>query len=160
MALKKNLTPGQALQKLKHFCAYQERCHNEVREKFYDLGVWKKDHDEIIATLIEEKYLDEERFAIAFAGGKFRIKKWGRQKIRHALRQKQVSEYSIRRALGEIDEEAYENMAFELLADKYADLKQEQYLVRKKKSMDYMVARGYEYDLLSRLMSRITGKQT
>jgi regulatory protein len=160
MALKKNLTPGQALQKLKHFCAYQERCHNEVREKLYDLGVWKKDHDEIIATLIEEKYLDEERFAIAFAGGKFRIKKWGRQKIRHALRQKQVSEYSIRRALGEIDEEAYENMAFELLADKYADLKQEQYLVRKKKSMDYMVARGYEYELLSRLMSRITGKQT
>ena len=160
MALKKNLTPGQALQKLKHFCAYQERCHNEVSEKLYDLGVWKKDHDEIIATLIEEKYLDEERFAIAFAGGKFRIKKWGRQKIRHALRQKQVSEYSVRRALGEIDEEAYENMAFELLADKYADLKQEQYLVRKKKSMDYMVARGYEYELLSRLMSRITGKQT
>ena len=60
----KPLTKEQALQKLKHYCAYQERCHSEVRQKLYRLGVWKREHDEILATLIEENYLNEERFAI------------------------------------------------------------------------------------------------
>ena len=70
---KKHLTKEQALQKLKHYCAYQERCHSEVKEKLFNLGVWKKEHDEIISTLIEENYLNEERFAVAYAGGHFRI---------------------------------------------------------------------------------------
>ena len=95
---KKYLTKEQALQKLKHYCAYQERCHNDVKEKLYKLGVWKKEHDEIIAALIEENYLNEERFAIAYAGGKFRINSWGRVKIKYALKQKQVSEYCIKKA--------------------------------------------------------------
>ncbi|MBP6234345.1 MAG: RecX family transcriptional regulator, partial [Chitinophagaceae bacterium] len=96
---KKYLTKEQALQKLKHYCAYQERCHSEVKEKLYQLGVWKKEHDEIIASLIEENYLNEERFAVAYAGGHFRIKQWGRIKIKYELKQKQVSEYSIKKAL-------------------------------------------------------------
>ena len=83
---KKQLTLEQALQKLKHYCAYQERCHSEVKEKLYSLGVFKKEADNIIAKLIEEGYLDEERFAIAFAGGKFRIKQWGRVKIKYELK--------------------------------------------------------------------------
>ena len=82
MLYKKFLTKEQAMQKLKHYCAYQERCHSEVRDKLYRLSVWKKDHDEIIAALIEENYLDEERFAMAFAGGKFRMNQWGRIKIK------------------------------------------------------------------------------
>ena len=96
---KKYLTKEQALQKLKHYCAYQERCHSEVKEKLFSLGIWKKDHDEIVATLIEESYLNEERFAIAFASGRFQIKQWGRVKIKYELKQKQVSEYSIKKAL-------------------------------------------------------------
>ena len=99
MLYKKYLTKEQALQKIKHYCAYQERCHNEVKEKLYNLGVWKKEHDEIIATLIEENYLNEERFAIAFAGGRFRIKKWGRVKIKYELKQKQVSDYCIKKSI-------------------------------------------------------------
>src|SRR5690606_26754360 len=99
MPFKKQLTPEQALQKLKHYCAYQERSHSEVVEKLYSLGVWKREHDAIIASLIEEGYLNEERFAIAFAGGKFRMKKWGRTKIKYELKQRQVSEYSIKKAL-------------------------------------------------------------
>ena len=94
---KKQLTPEQALQKLRHYCGYQERCHSEVKEKLYSLGVFKNEHDAIIATLIEEDYLNEERFAIAFAGGKFRVKQWGRVKIKYELKQKQVSEYSIKK---------------------------------------------------------------
>ncbi len=156
MPFKKNLTKEQALQKLKHYCAYQERCHKEVRDKLYDLGVWKKDQDEVIASLIEEKYLDEERFAIAYAGGKFRIKHWGKVKIKHALQQKQVSVYSINKALKSIPEEDYQETARELAKNKYADLKQEQYLIRKKKTMDHLMLKGYEPELAVKILQEIT----
>lgn len=145
---KKQLTKEQALQKLKHYCAYQERCHSEVKEKLYQLGVWKRDHDEIIAALIEEKYLNEERFALAFAGGKWRMKQWGKVKIKYELKQKQVSEYSIKKALKQIGEEEYLAVLKKMAAEKYASLKSEQYLVRKKKTMDYLVNRGFERELV------------
>jgi regulatory protein len=97
------------------------------------LGVWKRDHDEIIATLIEENYLNEERFAIAYAGGKFRIKGWGRVKIKYELKQKQVSEYCIKKALNQIDETDYVATLTKLASEKYQSLKREQYLIRKRK---------------------------
>lgn len=147
---KKQLTKEQALQKLKHYCAYQERCHSEVKEKLFSLGVWSKDHDEIIAALIEENYLNEERFAIAFAGGKFRVKQWGKVKIKYELKKKQVSEYSIKKAMKQIDEEDYLSVLQKLANEKYAALKSEQYLIRKKKTMDYLAARGFEPELVRR----------
>ena len=145
---KKYLTKEEALQKLKHYCAYQERCHSEVKEKLYSLSVWKKDHDEIIAKLIEENYLNEERFAIAFAGGKFRVKQWGRVKIKYELKQKQVSDYSIKKALKQIDEEDYLKVLDKLAKEKYTSLKSEQYLIRKKKTMDYLLQKGFELELI------------
>lgn len=149
MQYKKQLTKEQALQKLKHYCAYQERCHSEVKEKLYSLGVWKKDHDAIISTLIEENYLNEERFAIAYAGGKWRVKHWGRVRIKYELKQKQISEYCIKKALKQIDEEEYLRVLNETAAAKYASLKNDQYLVRKKKTMDYLVNRGFEISLVN-----------
>lgn len=151
---KKQLTKEQALQKLKHYCAYQERCHSEVKEKLYNLGVWKKDHDEIIASLIEENYLNEERFAIAFAGGKFRVKQWGRVKIKYELKQKQVSEYSIKKAMKQIGEEEYLALLHKLTEEKYAALKKEQYLIRKKKTMYYLMARGFEPELVRSVIEK------
>lgn len=151
---KKQLTKEQALQKLKHYCAYQERCHSEVKDKLYQLGVWKKDHDEIIAALIEENYLNEERFAVAFAGGKFRIKQWGRVRIKYELKQKQVSEYSIKKAMKQIDEEEYLSLLNKLAKEKYAALKNEQYLIRKKKTLDYLAAKGFEADLVRKVMEK------
>lgn len=151
---KKQLTKEQALQKLKHYCAYQERCHSEVKDKLYQLGIWKKDHDEIIAALIEENYLNEERFAVAFAGGKFRIKQWGRVRIKYELKQKQVSEYSIKKAMKQIDEEEYLSLLNKLAKEKYAALKNEQYLIRKKKTMDYLVAKGFEADLVRKVVEK------
>ncbi|PZR29525.1 MAG: RecX family transcriptional regulator [Citrobacter freundii] len=153
---KKQLTKEQALQKLRHYCAYQERSHSEVRDKLYQLGVWKKDHDEIIASLIEDNYLNEERFAIAFAGGKFRMKHWGRVKIRYELKQKQVSEYSIKKAMKEIKEEDYLKLLEKLAEDKYASLKGEQYFVRKKKTQDYLMQRGFEPELITRTLNELT----
>ena len=154
MAFKSPLTKEQALQKLKHYCAYQERCHSEVKEKLYSLGIWKKDHDGIIATLIQENYLNEERFAIAFAGGKWRIKQWGRVKIKYELKQRQVSEYCIKKALKQIGEEEYREVLKRLAEEKYTSLKKKQYLVRKKKTMDYLTRRGFEAELVHETLNR------
>jgi regulatory protein len=159
MLYKKSLTKEQALQKLKHYCAYQERSHSEVKEKLYALGVWKKDHDEIIATLIEENYLNEERFAIAFAGGRFRIKQWGRVKIKYELKQKQVSEYSIKKALKQIDEEEYLKTLNKLAKEKYASLKADQWMTRKKKTMDYLLGKGFEPNLISAAINELSDKK-
>lgn len=150
---RKQLSKEQALQKLKHYCGYQERSHSEVKEKLYSLGVWKKDHDEIMAALIEENYLNEERFAQAFVRGKFRMKQWGRVKIKYELKQRQVSEYSIKKALKQIDEEEYMGSLKKLAVDKYAALKGEQYLVRKKKTIDYLMQKGYEPGLIQMVMN-------
>lgn len=155
MLYKKHLTKEQALQKLKHYCGYQERCHSEVKEKLYRLGVWKAEHGEIISSLIEEGYLNEERFAIAFAGGKFRAKQWGRVKIKYELKQKQVSEYCIKKALKQIDEEEYRQVLNKKAKEKYDSLKNQQYLVRTKKTMDYLVQRGFEHGLVSAALNHI-----
>lgn len=156
---KKTLTIEQALQKLRHYCGYQERCHAEVREKLYSLGVRKKEHDEIIATLIEEGNLNEERFAIAYAGGKFRMKQWGRVKIAYALRQKQVSDYSIKKALKQIDEKDYQAVLQTLAKEKYESLKDEQWLVRKKKVLDYLMQHGFEQELAINSIGQIKEKE-
>lgn len=153
---KKYLTKEQALQKLKQYCAYQERSHSEVVQKLWDLGVRKIEHDDIIASLIDENYLNEERFAIAFAGGKFRMKDWGRKKIYYALKEKKVSEYNIKRAMKEIDDEAYQKVLHELAEKKYESLKGEQYLVRKKKTIDFLLQRGFENELIGSVLKSIT----
>lgn len=155
---KKFLTKEQALQKLKQYCAYQERSHYEVQQKLWDLGIRRAEHDAIISTLIEENYLNEERFAKAFAGGKFRMKDWGRKKIFYALKEKHVSEYSIKKAMKEIDDEEYKKVLQELAEKKYASLKGEQYLVRKKKTMDYLLQKGYEPDLITRVVNKLNEK--
>lgn len=155
---KKFLTKEQALQKLKQYCAYQERSHYEVQQKLWDLGVPGRDHDEIISTLIEEDYVNEERFAKAFAGGKFRMKDWGRKKIYYALKEKKVSEYNIKKAMKEIDDEEYKKLLKGLAQKKYESLKGEQYLVRKKKTMDYLMQKGYEPDLVTKVLNELGEK--
>jgi regulatory protein len=152
---KKLLTKEQALQKLKQYCGYQERSHYEVKQKLWDLGVRRAEHDEIISTLIEEDYLNEERFAKAFAGGKFRMKDWGRKKIYYALKEKQVSEYNIKKAMKEIDDEEYKRILRELGEKKYDLLKGEQYLVRRKKTIDYLLQKGYEPDLVMKTVNSL-----
>lgn len=156
---KKYLTKEQAIQKLRQYCAYQERSHSEVVQKLWDLGVYKSEHDEIISSLIEDDYLNESRFAEAFAGGKFRMKDWGRKKIYYALKEKKVSEYNIKQAMKTIDEEAYRKTLQELGEKRYASLKNEQYLVRKKKTQDYLLLKGFEMELVTGLLKTLTEKE-
>ncbi len=149
-------TPEQALEKLKYFCAYQERCHKEVEKKLHQLHVWGQDAAEIMATLILEGYLNEERYASSFARGKFRMKQWGRNKIIQALRQNQISAYCIGKALEEIDEADYLNTLQNLAEKKYESLKNEQFLRRRYKTSRYLVSKGFEpklvYDTLRALI--------
>lgn len=149
------LTPEQALQKIKHYCAYQERCHSEVKEKLYGYGLHKAEVEKIIGKLIEEDYLNEERFAVQFAGGRFRMKKWGKVKIRYALRQKNVSEYCIKKGLKAIDEDDYLNTLSQLFTQKLKELKgQKNQFIRKRKIQDYLVQKGYESDLIYALLRK------
>ena len=140
---------SQILQKAKHYCAYQERCHSEVREKLYGFGLRKNEVEDLISKLIEENYLNEDRFAVQFAGGKFRIKQWGRVRIRHELKSKQVSEYCIRRALATLDEMDYLNTLKKLAAAKMKLLKSERnILIRKRKLQSHLLQKGFERDLI------------
>lgn len=152
---KKALTPEQTLQKLRHYCAYQERSHQEVRDKLFQLGCPSRQHDELISTLIEEDYLNEERFAVAFAGGKWRVKRWGRTRIRYELQQRKVSVYCIRKAMEEIDDKEYERVLDQLAAAKYESLSKHQYIIRHKKTSDYLQGKGFEPELIRKALSKL-----
>ena len=155
MPYNKQLTPEQALQKLRQYCGYQERCHSEIRDKLYDLKVAKALHDEIISTLIQEDYLNEERFAMAFAGGKYRIKQWGKVKIRHELKQRQISEYCIRKALGQIEPDDYKNTIQKLAKQKFQSLKSESPFPRRMKTLDYIAGKGFEPELARMIVEEL-----
>jgi regulatory protein len=143
------LTPQQALPKLKQYCAYQERCHSEVKEKLYSYGVYGDDADSIVSQLIEENYLNEERFALHFAGGKFKMKQWGKVKIKYSLKQKQVSDYCIKKALNSIDDGEYDAVLEKLTAQKLKLLKSEKNIfIKKRKLQDFLLQRGFENDLV------------
>ena len=146
-------TPSQALPKIKQYCAYQERCHTEVKEKLYSFGLYKNDVEQLISQMIEENYLNEERFATHYAGGKFRMKQWGKVKIKYALKQKQVSEYSIKKALKEINEDHYIKILNKLAAQKLKILKGEKNIfIKKRKLQDFLLQKGYEGDLVRELI--------
>ena len=149
-------TPEQALPKIKQFCAYQERCHAEVRDKLYSFGLHKNEVEEIISTLITENYLNEERFAIHFAGGKFRMKQWGKIKIKQALKYKQVSDYCIRKALKEIDGSDYEKTFKKLAEQKLKTLKSEKNIfIKKRKLQDFLLQKGFESEIVRGAVNNI-----
>ena len=139
-----------ALQKAKYYCAYQERCHSEVRDKLYSFKLHKNEVEQLLTQLIEEDDLNEERFAMLYAGGKFRIKHWGREKIKYALKQKQVSDYCIRKALAAIPTSDYNKTFFTVADKKLATFKSEKNIfIKKRKMKDFLQQRGFELKLIS-----------
>lgn len=134
----------QAIQRIRHYCAYQERAQQEVRDKLYELGMTMDDVEEIMSDLIAENFLNEERFATQFAGGHFRIKGWGKVKIQHALQQKRVSSFNIKIGLKAIDEDAYLQTLQALATKKWNSLKGERGLSRMAKTQAFLHQRGFE----------------
>jgi len=141
------------LQKARHYCGYQERCHSDVREKLYSFGLRKPQVEAALATLIEENYLNEERFAIQYAGGHFRLKQWGKVRIRYQLRQKQVSEYCIKKALSGIDETEYMQTLARLAEQKWEKLDAGAgFPLRRKQLQEYLLQKGYEADRVAAVL--------
>jgi regulatory protein len=137
-------TPKEALQKLEHFCAYQERCHDEVVSKLYSLKMTADEIDFIVVQLIEGNFLNETRFACSFARGKHRIKYWGKIRIKNELKLRNISSTNISLALKEISAEEYE-ITFNELSEKCWDSLQEKNILKKRKKFcDYLLRRGYE----------------
>jgi len=152
--LQKNIGTEKAWQKIKHYCAYQERSHAETRDKLYGFGLYKHEVETLLSQLIEENYLNEERYAIAFAGGHFRMKNWGRVKIKYELQQKRVSAYCIKKAMAAIDEADYLATLQKLAKAKLATLTTEKNIFTKKtKLRNYLMQKGYEANLVMEMVN-------
>lgn len=152
---KKRIGKEQARTAIRRFCAYQERAQQEVRDKLYEYGLSKEEVEEIIAALIAENFLNEARFALQFAGGHFRIKGWGKLKISHALKQKRVSPYNIKKALQSIDPDAYQKTLEALALKKWNSLKGARGLSRMAKTQAFLYQRGFEPQLIQAVLQSL-----
>lgn len=134
--------------KARRYCAYQERSQQELRDKLYGWGLHKKETEQLIALMIEEGFINEERFAIAYAGGKFRIKSWGKIKISYALKNKRVSDYCIRKALNEIDDNEYQKTLRRLITEYSKKVSETNPLKKKYIIAQHAIIKGYEKELI------------
>lgn len=140
---------------IQHYCAYQERSQKEVRNKLYENGANKNEVDNLMILLIQENFLNEERYAQSYARGKFKIKNWGRRKIVYELKQQQISDYCINKALSEIDEDAYYETLVRLTEKKMPDIRKEQNVfARRAKLQRYLQQKGFEAELISEMLRK------
>jgi len=137
------------------YCNYQERCHKQVRNKLYDLGATTTEVQQLITDVIEAGLLNEERYARSFARGKFRIKRWGRIKIRQHLKADQVSDYCIKKAMLEIDGDEYATALLRLAEKKWNELERENVAARKMKTFRYLLQKGFEADFINDTLKEI-----
>ena len=136
------------LNKIYRYCAYQERSHNEVKSKLFGYGLHSSDVDEILSHLITEGFLNEERYAQAFAGGKFRILKWGKLKIQRELEASGVSPRNIKSSFRQIPFEEYSKTLTTLIRKKSRQIDEENLFKKKNKVARYVIAKGYEPELV------------
>lgn len=139
-----SFTIEEAKRKLESYCAYQERCHKDVVSKLKELNMIPDAIDIIVVHLIEHKFLDETRYAESFSRGKFRIKKWGKQRIQRELKQKKISAYNIKKGLAQISNEDYYTTFDELAAKKIETIIESNIYKKRKKLADYLLYRGWE----------------
>ena len=145
---KKTYTVEEAIVKLQKYCSYQDRCHKEVDQKLKEMQMIPQASEQIIWKLIEANFLNEERFAMAFVRGKFRIKKWGKRRLVSELKQRQISKYIINKAVNQISEDDYK-ATFEVLVERKAtSILGSSKLKKKKKLADYLLYRGWESHLV------------
>lgn len=144
----KKITPIEAKGKIQRYCAYQERSHQEVRDKLYSFGLFANEVDQLLTDLITDGFLNEERFAKAFVGGKFRMKKWGRIKIVNALESHGLSKNCIKIGLKEIDNNDYLNTLNVILEKKGQEVEEENIFAKRDKLSKYAIQKGYEPELV------------
>jgi regulatory protein len=146
--MKNNIVPSfkEAIQKLEKYCAYQERCQLEVMNKLKTMGVNSTEAAEICLHLVQNNFLNEERFALAFAGGKFRQKQWGLKKIEMGLKAKKISSYCTEKALQSIDPKLYKNTLYKSAEKYWMKVKYKTEYERQAKTIQYLRSRGFDFE--------------
>lgn len=146
--MKDFFTIKQATKKLEHYCAYQDRCHEEVIQKLRSMKMDQDEIDQIIVQLIADNFLNEERFACSYARGKHRIKHWGKIRIVNELKFRKISQYNINLALKEITTEEYEATFHNLAEQNWESIRESNPLKKRKKFCDYVLRKGFESNLV------------
>ena len=144
----KSFTVDEALQKLMHFCAYRDRSQKEVEDKLDSLRMIPEAKEKIIIKLMDDGFLNEERFARSFVRGKFRIKKWGRIKITQELKKRGISSPIIKLGLSEINEKDYLKSLYEIAEKKLERIDEPNAFKKKGKLADHLLRKGYETSLV------------
>ena len=144
----KVFTVDEIKKKLEYYCAYQDRCHQEVEKKLKEFRLIPEARELILIHLIQNDFLNEQRFAESFARGKFRIKKWGKKRIVQELKFREISAYNIKSALKEIDQDEYLLTLQELATQKLRTIKEKNPFIRKQKLYQYLYRKGFESDLI------------
>jgi regulatory protein len=152
--MKKNISTQEALLSMQKYCSYQERCHQEVRTKLISLGIYGDSLEEMICMLIDDDFLNELRFAKSYAGGKFRMKGWGRIKIIRSLKLKGISDFCIREAIREINADDYKQALNKILMKQLSMAADLLPLERKNKAYRYALSRGFESPLIEEFFNR------
>ncbi|WP_255566967.1 regulatory protein RecX [Flavobacterium litorale] len=152
----KSYTVAEAQKKLEQYCAYQERCHEEVMQKLRSLNMIPEAIDVIIGHLITNNYLNEERFARSFARGRFRIKHWGKIRIVRELKARHISAYNIKAALQEIDDDEYLTAFNDLAEKQWNSIRESNLLKKKKKLHDFLMRKGFENQLIYDKIAALT----
>lgn len=153
--LKKIYTVEEIKKKLEYFCVYQDRCHKEVESKMKEYKLIPEAREIILLHLLQENFLNEERFAKSYARGKFRIKKWGKQRIIRELKFRDISAYNIKSALKEIEEREYLKTIFEITERKNESISEINQYKRKKKLIDFLLRKGFESDLIFKTVAEV-----
>ncbi len=150
----KKYPPFEALQKIRHYCACRETTQKDVVGKLYRYGLSTVETENIVVQLIEEGFLNEERFACAYVREKFYFRKWGRRKILQELELKEVSHHHIKKGMQEIDPDEYEATMFDLIEKKKTQIRSDDHLEVRSKVGKYLIRKGYEPDLVWALLSK------
>ena len=150
-----NFTINEIEQKLKRYCSYQDRCHNEVEKKLKEFDLIEEAKNKILFNLINENYLNESRFSENFVRGKFKIKNWGKIKIVQELKSRNISDINIKRGLMEIDEVEYKNKLENIFNKKLSSIGNQSVINKKKKIFSYLSYRGWETNLIYEKINQI-----
>lgn len=152
---KKSFTVDEIKRKIEQFCVYQDRCHKEVEQKMRDYELIPEAREMILLSLMQDNFLNEERFAKSFARGKFRIKSWGKQRIIRELKFRDISAYNIKTALKEIDENEYLDTIYRVTEKRSNSISETNSYKKKKKLIDFLMRKGFENELIFKTVNEV-----
>ncbi len=155
MFQKKSFTVEQIKHKIENYCVYQDRCHKEVEKKMKEYNLIPEAKEMILLSLMQDNFLNEERFAKSFARGKFRIKNWGKQRIVRELKFRDISAYNIKTALKEIEEEEYVKTIYSITENRNNVISEPNIYKRKKKLVDFLMRKGFENELIFKTVNEV-----